>query len=151
MHNKFSTTYSYLPLNVWVWSLLLIFTSFAYAQGMHFDHSICKIFLHHAMRYELDNKILKRVGGRLMKITLLMPTLVIFLYHDVFNITRPNWHGIYSQFSVKLFVPKYTLYVRHVGHWRRHSNVTNIWSEEAMKWIIFLFLNCPYFNPNCLY
>ena len=47
-----------------------------------------------------------------MKFTLLIPTLVIFVCHVVFNITRPNWHGIGLQFSVKDFLPQYTDYVR---------------------------------------
>ena len=49
-----------------------------------------------------------------MKITLSILTLVIFLCHDVSNITRPNWHEIDRQLSVKDVVPQYTHYLRFV-------------------------------------
>ena len=70
-----------------------------------------------------------------MKITLLIPTHVIFLCHDVFNISRPNWHGINLQISVKDFVSQYTHYVRYMGHKQHHFNVTYIWSKQEMHWI----------------
>ena len=101
-----------------------------------------------------------RQGNWQVKTTLLIPTLMIFLCHDVINITRPNWHVIDLQFSVKDFVPQYTHYVRYVGHKRHHFNVTHIWSKQAMHWITslhillrsawrsqqtFLFLFCFFF------
>ena len=59
-----------------------------------------------------------------MKITLLIATLVNFLYHDVFNYTRPI--DIDLHFPVKDYVPQYTHYVRYGGHKRHHFNVTNM-------------------------
>ena len=61
-----------------------------------------------------------------MKITLLIPTLVIFMCHDVFNISRRNLHGVDLQFSVKDFVPQYAHYARYAGHKRHHFNVSHI-------------------------
>ena len=61
-----------------------------------------------------------------MIITFLIPTLVIFLCHDVFNITRPNLYAIDLQFSIEDVVPQYMHYVRYLGHLRHDCNVTHI-------------------------
>ena len=75
---------------------------------------------------------------------------MIFLCHDVFNITRANWHGIDLQFSVKDFVSHYTHYVRYVGHKRHYFIVTQIWSKQVMHWITSLHFDfSPNFHPNC--
>ena len=73
-----------------------------------------------------------------MKITLLILTLVIFLCQYEFKITRPNWHKIDLQLSIKDVVPLYTHYVRYVGHERHHFNIVHIWSKLAMHWITSL-------------
>ena len=61
-----------------------------------------------------------------MKITLLIPTLVIFLCHDVFQITRRIDMEFILKFSVKDCVPLYTHFVRYVGHKQHQFNVTHI-------------------------
>ena len=108
--------------------------------------------LHCVLCYEVRQLNFKggRGGGRHVKITLLIPTLVTFLCHDLFNITCPYWHGIDLQFSVKNFVPQYTHYVRYVGHKWHHFNVTHIWLKQAMHWITSLLFFCIIFIRNCV-
>ena len=77
-------------------SYLLIFASFAYAHAMHFGY--LNLQTTRCFADCVASTTTKFYRGWPVKITILMPTLVIFLSYDVFNITPLHIHVYDLQF-----------------------------------------------------